>query len=150
MERTESTVVQVAPDYENAKIEEMQMFGWSLQSRQEIHEEGDAYGRPSFLFDDEYIVKTKVYHYVKLHFVRSLGLPNLHEIRQLESKYFGPEPSFPRLVPGGGCLLLFWYPLWPLYYLLSYRKKKAAAHARLRDLFQTRREVSEEVRQYLK
>lgn len=49
MERTESIVVQVAPDYENAKIKEMEMFGWNLQCRQEIHEEGEAYGRPSYI-----------------------------------------------------------------------------------------------------
>lgn len=44
MERTESIVVQVSPEYENAKIKEMEMFGWNLQGRQEIHEEGEAYG----------------------------------------------------------------------------------------------------------
>lgn len=39
MERTESIVVQVAPDYENDRIKEMGMFGWNLQGRQEIHRE---------------------------------------------------------------------------------------------------------------
>ena len=58
IEKTESTVVQVAPSYENAKIKEMENFGWNLQNRQEIHEEGDAYGGPS-VFSDEYIIKTK-------------------------------------------------------------------------------------------
>lgn len=95
MERTESIVVQVAPDYENTKIKEMEMFGWNLQSRQEIHEEGEAYGRPSFLDSDEYIIKTKVSHYTKLHFVRSLSLPNLDQIKRIESEYF----SLPFLSP---------------------------------------------------
>lgn len=87
MERTESTVVQVAPDYENTKIKEMERFGWSLHGRQEIHEKGQAYGRPS-LSGDSYIVKTEVNQYVKLHFIRSLSLPNLQRLRELENEYF--------------------------------------------------------------
>ena len=98
MERTESTVIQVAPDYENARIKEMENFGWSLQGRQEIHEEGEAYGRPSYLSDSTYVIKTKVSHYVKLHFIRSHGLPGLAQIRQLESQYFElPFPAVPVL-----------------------------------------------------
>jgi hypothetical protein len=99
MERTESIVVQVAPAYENAKIKEMEMFGWNLQGRQEIHEEGDAYGRPSWLDKTEYIIKIKVSHYVKLHFTRSFSLPNLDKIRQIESEYFNlPFPKPPSLI----------------------------------------------------
>jgi hypothetical protein len=75
----------------------MEMFGWSLQSRQEIREEGEAYSRPSLL-GDEYIIKTKVYHYVKLHFTRNLSLPNLDKVKQIESEYFSlpfpPPPSW--------------------------------------------------------
>jgi|GEM_PF-1467934 hypothetical protein len=150
IEKTESTVVQVAPSYENAKIKEMENFGWNLQNRQEIHEEGDAYGGPS-VFSDEYIIKTKVYHYVKLHFARSLDLPNLDKIRELEDEYFGlPEPDFPRLLPGGFLLLLFWYPFWPLYYFLSYRKKKVTAMAQLKELIQKRREILPKVAEYTK
>ena len=51
MERTESEIVQVAPAYENAMIKHMELFGWNLQGRQEIHEEGDTTGglnRPGF------------------------------------------------------------------------------------------------------
>ena len=33
MEQTESVVVQVAPDYENMRIKEMEMFGWNLHGR---------------------------------------------------------------------------------------------------------------------
>jgi len=99
MERTESTVVQVAPDYENAKIKEMEMFGWNLQSRQEIHEEGEAYSRPSYLDSSTYVIKTKVKHYVKLHFVRPLNLPRLDQIKQIESEYFNLSfPVSPSLV----------------------------------------------------
>ncbi|HEY5177922.1 MAG TPA: hypothetical protein VII95_20395 [Terriglobales bacterium] len=83
----ESTVVEVAPSYENDKIREMEAFGWNLQGRQEIHQEGDAYGRPSYLDSSTYVVKVKVSHYVKLHFVRGLSLPNLDTVRQLELEY---------------------------------------------------------------
>ncbi len=87
MERTESVVIQVAPSYENQKIKEMETFGWNLQNRQEVHQEGDAYGRPSYMDSSTYIVKVKVSHYVKLHFVRALSLPNLQKIKQLEAEY---------------------------------------------------------------
>jgi hypothetical protein len=98
MERTESIVIQVAPDYENDKIKEMQSFGWNLQSRQEMHVEGDAEGRPS-LTGSKYIVTTKVSHYVKLHFARDLNLPNLGEIKKIESEYFNlPFPEIPSLL----------------------------------------------------
>lgn len=97
MERTESLVVQVAPTYENAKIQQMEQFGWSLQGRQEIHEEGDAEGAPS-IFGDTYVIKTKVSHYVKLHFVRPLSTPNLDRIKQIEAEYFSlPFPNGPSL-----------------------------------------------------
>ena len=109
MERTESIVVQVAPSYENNKIKEMEMFGWNLQSRQEIHEQGEAYGRPSFLSDSTYVVKTKVSQYVKLHFVRALNMPNLDQIKQIEDQYFTlPFPELP--APKSF--------LWPLLFIL--------------------------------
>jgi hypothetical protein len=98
MERTESLVVQVAPSFEQDKIKEMETFGWNLQGRQEIHEEGDAYGRPSYIDSSTYVVKTTVKHYVKLHFVRAMSLPNLDRIRQIESEYNNlPFPRPPGL-----------------------------------------------------
>ena len=94
MERTESLVVQVAPVSENNKIKEMEMFGWSLQNRQEIHEEGDAYIDSDY--GGSYTIKTKVSHYVKLHFSRDLSLPNLGQIQQIEQEYFSlPFPASP-------------------------------------------------------
>jgi hypothetical protein len=106
MERTESTVIQVAPSYENEKIQEMEAFGWNLHGRQEMHEEGDAEGRPS-ITGSTYVVRTKVHRYVKLHFVRSLSMPNLQRIKQLEQEYFGQTfPPVPTMtVPG--CFALF-------------------------------------------
>ena len=95
-ERTESLVIQVSPDYENQKIKEMEPLGWNLQGRQEFHEEGDAYGRPSD-FTNTYIVKIKVSHYVKLHFVRSLALPNLDQVKLIESECLDlPFPALPK------------------------------------------------------
>lgn len=46
-----------------------------------------------------YIVKVKVSHYVKLHFVRGLSLPNLQSIKQLEAEY--NNLPFPALAPLG-------------------------------------------------
>lgn len=107
MERTESIIIQVSPNYENFKIKEMEMFGWNLQGRQEIHEQGDAYGSPS-VFSDTYVIKTRVSQYVKLHFIRSLSQPNLNQIRQIESEYFNLQfPNSPALT-GPGCFTLFW------------------------------------------
>ncbi|MCL0083914.1 hypothetical protein M1N77_05250 [Thermodesulfovibrionales bacterium] len=91
MERTESRIVQVAPTHENGMIEEMQRFGWNLQGRQEMRVEGDT--APDLatslgLSGNTQTHITKIQHYVKLHFVRSLELPNLERIRRIESEYF--------------------------------------------------------------
>ena len=76
------------------------MFGWNLQGRQEIHEEGNAEttGRPSYVSNNTYVVKTTttVKHYVKLHFTRSLSFPNLDKVKQIEAEYFSlafPGPA---------------------------------------------------------
>jgi len=79
MERTESVVVQVALGYENGKIQEMQMIGWNLQGRQEIHEDGDDYEQLG---------------YVSLHFTRSLSLKNPDKVKHIEAAYF--SLPFPR------------------------------------------------------
>ncbi|MDI6759864.1 MAG: hypothetical protein QMD05_03470 [Candidatus Brocadiaceae bacterium] len=99
MERTESIVVQASPQYENNKSKEMELFGWNLQNRQEIHEKGDAYGRPSYISGNTYITKTTIKHYVKLHFVRGLSLPNLDKIKKIETEYLNlPFPPSISLV----------------------------------------------------
>ncbi len=101
MERTESTVVQVAPQQENEMIQEMELFGWNLQGRQEIQESGQAYGRPSYLSEltDTYVVKITVTSYVKLHFVRSLKMPNLDRLKEIQEEYFSlPFPKAPSLL----------------------------------------------------
>ncbi len=120
MERTESLVVQVAPTYENDKIQEMQLFGWSLQGRQEIHEEGDAYGRPSYLSNSTYVVKTTVHHYVKLHFTRSLSLPNLEKIKQIEAEYSNlPFPGPASLVGPIVVMAFFGFGVVPALAIMS-------------------------------
>jgi hypothetical protein len=140
MERTESVIVQTAPDFENDKRREMATFGWNLQGRQEIHEEGEAFGRPSYLDSSTYLIKTTVHHYVKLHFVRGLNLPNLDKIRRVEKEYFGlPTPSFPAFVPGPAILLVFWWPFWILYFALYYLPHKSSAQKQLADVVQQQR-----------
>lgn len=99
--RTESKIVQVAPDYESDKISVMEAFGWNLQNRQEIHLEGDSLTklerRP--FGKDAFVTRTKISHYIKLHFSRNLGLPNLEKIRALEAEYNSlPFPRIPRLL----------------------------------------------------
>jgi hypothetical protein len=103
MERTESIVVSISPQFENDKIAQMSNFGWNLQNRQEVvghlreaeipdnlmtavgrgMKEG-ASGKKILEYD----------HYTKLHFVRSLSMPGLSQIKQLESEYFAlPFPA---------------------------------------------------------
>ena len=144
MERTESIVIQVAPSYENNKIKEMGMFGWNLQGRQEMHEEGDAYGSPS-AFGNSYVIKTKVSHYVKLHFVRSLNLPNLDKIKRIESQIdnlpFPEIPSTKKFMwpiililigvinltnPDGGIPAFFIFVLGGGFWLFTVNKKRQA------------------------
>ena len=97
MERTESIVVSISPQFENDKIAQMSNFGWNLQSRQEIIGHLREAESPDSLMAavgrgmKEGATGKKTYeydHYVKLHFVRSLNLPNLPRIKQLESEYF--------------------------------------------------------------
>jgi len=138
MERTESVVVAVSPDYENDKIKEMSVFGWNLQNRQEVighlreAEIPDSLAAAMFRGAVEGATGTTTVeydHYVKLHFVRDASLPNLAKIRELEREYFAlPVPVFPSVFPG---CFFFAFPIWPLYLLFVYRKKKAAAQAQL-------------------
>ncbi len=159
MQRTESTIVQVAPGYENLMTQTMEKFGWSLQGQQEVRETGDAYATRQDSGD--YVIKTQVSQYVKLHFVRGLSLPNLDKIRRLESEYFGfLDPSFPKLFPPGGIaalilwgFLLIFYGLivivWPLYYFLYYKNHKADAEAQFQIVTRRRQEILSEVAGYL-
>ncbi len=146
MERTESNIIQVAPDYENNKIQEQEVFGWSLHGRQEIHQEGLAVGGPDFL-GDGYTIKTKVNMFVKLHFVRSRELPNIDRIRELENEYNSLErPEYPTFIPGGFLLLIFWTLPWlTLYVPFGYFRKKQKADGQSLLLRAKYDEVSQEI-----
>ena len=152
MERTESTVIQVAPDIENDQIKEMELFGWNLQGRQEIHEEGDAYGRPSILNSDVYVTTQHVSHYVKLHFVRSLEFPNLERIRELETQYRRlPFPDFPSPInPAVGCVLFFlFWPALVIWFFVN-KSKSAKAKAAIPAYIEKRDAIFAEVRSLVK
>lgn len=154
MERTESRIIQVTPAHENDMINLMEKFGYNLQGRQEMHIEGDTSPDLSIsasiadAIGSTRSYKTEIKHFVKLHFSRSLSLPDLSKIRELENKYFAldddwarlsePEPSVPPLLPGGpvvGCVLaVILMPLVPFY--LAYRwhcqRKKASVDPELK------------------
>ncbi len=93
MERFESKVIRVSPSNENIRIGRMAIFGWSLQSRQDVVEPVSA---SSTTDGDEIETDIQVTHHVALHFVRPLSLPHLEEIKQLEFEYFQLESSQPQ------------------------------------------------------
>lgn len=95
----ESKVVTVLPEEEDLMIKQMEMFGWSLHGRQEIHKEiggrlvpVEGGNRGPWT----YAIEKKFSSYVKLHFVRPLNLPNLDKIRQIESEYWSLRASYPK------------------------------------------------------
>ena len=133
MERTESKIVETTPQDENDVIQNLQSFGWNLQSRQELRFEGNSRTTPDMLSGfggiESYTTITEIHHYVKLHFVRSVNTPNLDEIHNLENEYFSLSiPDKPKLFPIG---LWLWIILsliygiglviYAFYYFLSYK-----------------------------
>lgn len=116
MEMTESIVTSVHPDAENDRIQEMAIFGWSLHGRQEIigplrEAETPDNLATAMLRGGIEGATNSVYvqrdHYVKLHFTRSLGLPNLRRIKEIESECASlPFPGAASL-KGPGCFTLF-------------------------------------------
>lgn len=128
MERFESKIIQVAPGLENYQIKEMELFGWSLQSRQDIQEQGLAYTRRDYFDKELYITEQEVEHYVKLHFIRSLSLPNLDRIRKIELEYFNLPFPFPEADDEGAKLGCFFFSmllgLWG-FYMFSHMSAKS-------------------------
>jgi len=98
MERFESKVIRVPPSIESIKIEQMAIFGWSLQNRQDVIE--PIWASSTITHTDEYEDEAETdiqsTHHVALHFVRPLSLPHLEEIKQLEFEYFQLESSQPQ------------------------------------------------------
>lgn len=95
LEKNESIAIDVTQRYENEIVKEMEMFGWKIQNHQEIHKKGKAYGRTINIYNQNHVIKTKVSKHIRLHFHRSLELPNIDKIRRIESAIFAlpfPEP----------------------------------------------------------
>jgi hypothetical protein len=152
MARTESTSIQVHPNDEQAQINLMQKFHWSLLNSQEIKTVDSHLERRG---DSIYSV-TNSEHYVKLTFSRELDLPNLNDIKRLEQSFFGlPVPKYPKLFPGTIFLwivLAFFYGLgivgWLLYFFLSYKPKKEEADRVSQDKAQKREQIFADLDKY--
>jgi hypothetical protein len=95
--RTESFVASIAPEDENSKIQQMELFGWSLQGRQEIIGPLQRAAIPDSLLSavgrgawEGATGRTTVSrdHYVKLHFVRDPQMEGIERLRALENEYF--------------------------------------------------------------
>ncbi|MHB8871927.1 MAG: hypothetical protein ACYC5G_05740 [Candidatus Doudnabacteria bacterium] len=131
MARTESVTFQVHPNNEQAQIDLMQKFHWSLLTTQEIKTIDNHLERRG---DDIYQVSSSE-HYVKLTFNRQLDLPKLNDVKRLEQQYNSlPYPTYPKLFPISiwvWIILAFVYGLgvvgWILYFFLSYKPKKEEA-----------------------
>lgn len=83
MGRTESKSIQVHPRDEQSTIDSMQNFGWELLNSQDVKTVDNHLERKG---DTIYQVTEKE-HYVKLTFTRSLDMPNLGIIKELEQEY---------------------------------------------------------------
>lgn len=93
MARTESKSIQVHPSDEQAQIDLMHKFHWSLLGSQEVKTIDNHLERRG---NDIYQV-SNMEHYVKLTFSRDLELPGLNEIKRLEQEFFSlPYPTYPR------------------------------------------------------
>jgi hypothetical protein len=131
MARTESYSIQVHPNDEQAVINLMQKFHWSLLTSQEIKNIDSHLERRG---DTIYSV-TNSEHYVKLVFSRDLDLPNLGEIKKLEQAYNDlPVPRYPKLFPVGLWLWIIFslfygigIVVWLIYYFKSYKPKQSSA-----------------------
>lgn len=152
MARTESYSLQVHPNDEQSQINLMQKFHWSLQNSQEIKTVDSHLERRG----DEIYSVTNSEHYTKLTFSRELDLPNLKEVKELEQKYFGlPVPKYPKMFPGN---IILWLVLsliwgigivgWILYFLLSYKPKKAEANRIHQDNEETRQKLLNELAKF--
>ncbi len=103
MPRTESNTMQVHPMEEQAAIETMQRFGWSLLSTQAVHVKDSPLENKVGLFGDSLVSVTESTRYVKLAFSRDLDLPNIDKLRELEKQYYalqgqGQAPGIPGFV----------------------------------------------------
>ncbi len=152
MGRTESISFQVHPDDEQSQINIMQQFHWSLLSTQEIKVIDNHMEQRG----DKIYSVTKTEHYVKLAFSRELDLPNLKEVKQLESEYNSlPRPEYPKMFPVSVWLwvvLALVYGLgilgWLIYYITSYKPKQSKAEDVHANLLKNRERILKEVQKY--
>lgn len=87
MARTESKSIQVHPKNEQATIDKMQNFGWTLMNAQDVKTVDNHLEKKG----DKLYSVTETEHYVKLTFTRDVDLPNLPRIKELETEYDGLE-----------------------------------------------------------
>lgn len=152
MARTESISFQVHPNDEQEQINLMQKFHWSLLGSQEIKVQDSHLESRG---DSIYSV-TQSEHYVKLTFSRDLSLPNLKEIKQLETEFFDlPRPKYPKLFPGHIALWLIatvFYGIgligWIVYYLTYYKPRKEEADQVVEQTSRKRKEILRNLQQY--
>ncbi len=110
MARTESKSITVAPTEEQEAITKHELFGWTLQSSQEV------LSQESHLKDeggDLWSVTTTT-NYVKLVFSRDMEIPRLAEIRKLEEEYWRNlrvYKQYPSFIPGKAILIICGVPL---------------------------------------
>ncbi len=100
---SESKILQVAPSDENALIRCQECFGWSLLGSQEMVVEGDS--EVKLDWSERPVKTTKIQKYVKSHFSRSLDIPNLDKLRNLEAQFHSTEVLAPEEM-GCGVLLI--------------------------------------------
>ena len=155
MARTESKSFQCHPDDAQRQIDVHQKFHWSLLSSQDVKTSTQGIEKGSFLDDNVYSVR-RTEHFVKLTFSREIDLPNLNEIKKLESAYFGlPTPYYPSLFPIHiglwGVLTLIYglgILLWIVYFAAYYSPKTKEAKQLAESNAQRRREILAEVEKY--
>ncbi len=162
--RTESMTIQVHPSDEQAQINLMQRFHWSLLSTQEIKTIDNHLERRG----DKIYQITNSQHYVKLAFSRDVGLPNLNEIRRLEQEYFSLHlPKSPSAV---SCLLLVGLGtafvligaatqsvpagfivacgIYAAFFFLAYTPKKKTADEVIANTLNRRQQILQELERY--
>lgn len=108
MARTESKVMEVDPNREQAAVEFMQIFHWNLMNAQHVKNKTKN-TRLERRGDELYsVTETETEHFVVLTFSRDLDAPGIERIRALESEYRGLEASMPSVPEkaGMGCAIV--------------------------------------------
>lgn len=83
----------------------MEDFGWSLQSRQEVHQVDQAVVHEAVFSRYHAVVVPEIQSYSTLHFARSLCLLHMAELRSLQTEFDALQWPEPRTLRGPGCLV---------------------------------------------